>query len=433
MRLYTQDQLREVAARAWELQREHLGVPHPPPGAPPDSAMAVPTAPTAPTGGQPLSDGSILIDDDDAWGGWSSEGQEHPEGPEKPQGPPAATLMPQPKWPGPPRPQGHAEPKRMPIASGTLAIADQVRVTVEVPRGHGGSLQGSPCQSPRSRSGHGGEGWLHGGAQSQYEERLRQDDRADPAWRDWNLNRRVRQGPEAPRDPPVPAYDRYWGADRLAHLYNVPEPPRPYRVGADGIQADLVEFQWQLMSYVLQNRKVPQERQQYLEDLTDMYKVPEKYLTLITSRDLSEWHLLMREDPDLQDLSEDPGALNYWRRVSTHPGAGMFEANRILYHLLKDSWSDRRQMEPVKWLVGACKEALHALQSPDEWSAQAQRRKGLMFLQNGTSQSGQPLYAWMPEEPRRPWSASDDRHRREWREPRARGYGWSDRDHHHYG
>ena len=258
MRLYTQDQLREVAARAWELQREHLGVPHPPPGAPPDSAMAVPTAPTAPTGGQPLSDGSILIDDDDAWGGWSSEGQEPPEGPADPQGPPAATLMPPPpKWPA--RPQHLAEPKRMPIASGTLAIADQVRVTVEVPRGHGGSLQGSPCQSPRSRSGHGGEGWLHEGAQSQYEERLRQDDRGDPAWRDWNRNRRAPQGPQgpaappaAPRDPPVPPYDRCWGADRLAHLYNVPEPPRPYRVGADGIQADLGEFQWQLMSYARQ-------------------------------------------------------------------------------------------------------------------------------------------------------------------------------------
>ena len=91
-------------------------------------------------------------------------------------------------------------------------------------------------------------------------------------------------------------------------------------------------------------------------------------------------------------------------------------------------------MEPVKWLVGACKEALHALQSHDEGSAYAQRRKGLMFLQNGTSQSGQPLYAWMREDeaPHRPWSASDDRHRREWREPRARGYGWADRDHHHY-
>ena len=69
MRLYTSDQLREVAARAFALQRERLGVPNPPPGAPPDSAMAIPTGPTAPTGGQPLSDGSILIDDEDAWGG----------------------------------------------------------------------------------------------------------------------------------------------------------------------------------------------------------------------------------------------------------------------------------------------------------------------------------------------------------------------------
>ena len=66
MRLYTQDQLREVLARAHELQREHLGVPHPPPGPPPDSVMS---GPTGPTGGGTLADGSMLIDDEEAWGG----------------------------------------------------------------------------------------------------------------------------------------------------------------------------------------------------------------------------------------------------------------------------------------------------------------------------------------------------------------------------
>ena len=169
-----------------------------------------------------------------------------------------------------------------------------------------------------------------------------------------------------------------------------------------------------------------------MQDLTDSYVVPEEYLTLQASQYLKEWQALMREDPEVG--LDDPQALAWWQTVIRHPLAGKFEANRVLYHLLKHTRTERDGWNIVGWFIGACKESLAALDSPSEWSSQEQRRRGLQYLESGVNRDGSKRFAWIyvdHQEPQRPWRADHQEPQRPWREPSARGYGWASRDYHY--
>ena len=112
-------------------------------------------------------------------------------------------------------------------------------------------------------------------------------------------------------------------------------------------------------------------------------------LDLGEDTDLRQWSGVLRE------LEIDASAQMPLKTLADEgSGWGVYEVNRILAHLFKDTASaiEGSQVLPRKsaWVNRACSEALAALRNMEEWDCDHQRASGLVWTQNPATER----WAW---------------------------------------
>ena len=431
----TPEQLEGLFGRVQVQMRRNRGIPDPPPLTAQDLAPDTMQGPPGPPEPTVLTDEMIVeVVEEGDWGHrWPDPGPQDdrtgPWQPQQPQVPPED--LPQAKWGVPPRPPARRVAPPQHLRDPPVPREDPV------PRqSPPGSRGGSPCASERSRSDCWGsyvptQRWLHHGAHEQYHHRAVAAVEGQPSYRDWGP--RKDDLPPDPRDPPAPAYDREAGVQKLKFLERVPVPPGPY---PHATGEDVTSYHWALLSWCKANaRTIPEERTKYLENLYKLYQEPPPYWTLDASENLKEWRTLLEEDPSIE--WDQPQILGYWNQVLMHPHAGAFEANRILFHLIKQTRVARDGWNVPGWFINTCKESIEALNNWSAWNAYDQRQNGYQYLESGYNGS-RKAYQWVWQgEPRAP---QDPRGQGAWydppRQPAPRGppaprpssgyaYGWS--------
>ena len=185
----------------------------------------------------------------------------------------------------------------------------------------------------------------------------------------------------------------------------------------------------------------PRKRTKYLENLYKLYQEPPPYLTLNVSENLKEWRPLLEEDPNIE--WDQPQVLGWWNQVLTHPHAGTFEANRILFHLIKQTRVARDDWNVLGWFINTCKESIEALNNWSAWDSWSQSQKGYQYLEAGM-RGDRKTYSWVWRGDPEPRAPRAPRGQDPWYEPRqpappqesrrpSTGYGWSSPSYHYPG
>ena len=151
------------------------------------------------------------------------------------------------------------------------------------------------------------------------------------------------------------------------------------------------------------------QRNEILMNLIDLREHPSAWMTLEPSGEMGEWKEVLEAVPMM-----DIRAIEAFVRVLRAPGtfSGFYEANRILFHLLKDSTSASRSSGRVgPWMQRASTEALDAISNWHEWGAEHQRASGKVWTSYVGSR-GQAKGYWAERSSmQRPFSSAGGRGR----------------------
>ena len=118
-------------------------------------------------------------------------------------------------------------------------------------------------------------------------------------------------------------------------------------------------------------------RNERVKELLDSREHPPAWMTLEPSSDIIEWKEVLEAVRGM-----DERAIQAFVRVLKSPGghSGFYEANRILFHLLKDTTSASTSSGRVgPWMQRATTEALEAISNYLEWDAEHQRGLGKVW------------------------------------------------------
>ena len=197
-------------------------------------------------------------------------------------------------------------------------------------------------------------------------------------------------GPAGPQQPgagtgwagtsgigPAAPWDDERGLNRLKNLDRRPVPPVPHGYVAPRDHEHGLEIQKDWLYYEMAPELV-QDRMDLYRDNLMRHQEPPAWLTLQPHQDLREWSSIVQED-----LAVEPWAIHAFKEVLQGGPFGVYEANRILAHLMKDSSSSSRsEGSKSRWLYKACNESLEAMRNWEDWDCEAQQKLGRLYVKH---------------------------------------------------
>ena len=165
------------------------------------------------------------------------------------------------------------------------------------------------------------------------------------------------------------------GLNKLRNLHEREVPPVPdgYCVPRDHEHGLQIQRDW--LYYEMAPELVQDRMDLYTENLK-RHQSPPSWLTLQPHEDLRNWSSIVEKD-----LEVESWAIDSFKEVLQTESLGVFEANRILAHMFKDSSStSRKQMSRSKWTYTCCNEALGAMRNWEDWDCEIQKSLGKVWV-----------------------------------------------------
>ena len=221
------------------------------------------------------------------------------------------------------------------------------------------------------------------------------------------------------QDPPEDApWEGASGIMKLSRNFLPREGPRaPRWVRAPANHLDSLENLYGYLMASSVDEDLQNRRHELLTQLQDLRDHPPTWFVLEPAEDLRPWKETLESVPQM-----DIRGIEAFKDVlfSSGSNSGFYEANRILFHLLKDSTTSARSSGRVgPWMHKAASEALDAIANWREWDSELQRSsgkvwsaykdhrgrvKGFWSERPSWQQSTSSPSAWPSQAERDPWS-----------------------------
>ena len=167
--------------------------------------------------------------------------------------------------------------------------------------------------------------------------------------------------------------------NRLRTLETHPGYQVPQGYPVPRSHTDLLELQKNFLRHEVAPELI-EDRLNIFDENLRRFRTPPAWLTLEAQQDLSDWRNLVVEVMKVEDFG-----INAFKEVLVHKSLGRYEANRILFHLLKDSYTKRDHEEvyrpsKTKWMYSCSHEAQSAMRNWQDWDCEYMKRLGKRWV-----------------------------------------------------